>query len=170
VTPDQLAKSGSEHGEQRALFAWLAWAELYGFEAAWDDRTYAGTWEPGLVTYAVPELRWCHAIPNGGSRGDDKRSRAIQGGKLKAEGVKPGVLDVFLPVVVRGAVSGAPEPLRCIIYAGLYVEMKRGENEFQRAGVTSSLHDRCTPARLRGCCLFQLATSGRTDTSIYHCA
>ena len=43
ITPEQLARTGSETGDQRALFAWAA---LTG-----DDR-----------------LKWLHAIPNGGAR------------------------------------------------------------------------------------------------------
>ena len=73
----------TEHQEQCALFEWAAWQE--------------GIW---------PELRLLHAIPNGGKR--DIRTAAM----LKAEGVKPGVPDVCLPVP-RGDKHG------------LYIEMKR---------------------------------------------
>lgn len=59
-----------------------------------------------------PELEWLHHIPNGGSRGDTERSRKIEGGKMKAQGVKKGVLDVMLPVR-RG------------VFGGLYIEMKK---------------------------------------------
>lgn len=45
----------------------------------------------------VPALEWFHAIPNGGSRGDDDKSRKIRGAQLKAEGVRQGVADTFLP-------------------------------------------------------------------------
>ena len=57
-----------------------------------------------------PELAWLHAIPNGGLRNPRV---AI---KLKAEGVKAGVWDVFLPVARQG-------------YHGLYIEMKYGKNK-----------------------------------------
>lgn len=53
-----------------------------------------------------PALRWLHAIPNGGGR--DKREAA----RLKRQGVKPGVADIFLPIARGG-------------YHGLYIEMKR---------------------------------------------
>lgn len=53
-----------------------------------------------------PVLRWLHAIPNGGMR--DPREAA----RLKAQGVKPGVCDIFLPIARRD-------------YHGLYIEMKR---------------------------------------------
>lgn len=89
MTPDQLAKSGTESGHQRAVFAWAA--------------LHMAQW---------PELRWLHHIPNGGARGDDAKTRAIRGNALKAEGVKVGVADLFLPVK-RGE------------FSGLYIEMKK---------------------------------------------
>lgn len=48
-----------------------------------------------------------HAIPNGGKR--DPMTAA----RLRAEGVKPGVLDILLPVRRGG-------------YSGFYLEMKNG--------------------------------------------
>ena len=53
-----------------------------------------------------PELRLAFAIPNGGDR------NPVVGAMLKAEGVKRGVLDMFLPVA-RG------------MYHGFFIEMKR---------------------------------------------
>ncbi len=50
------------------------------------------------------------AIPNGGKRGK------ATAGKLKAEGVRAGVLDVFLPVPSCG-------------FAGLWIEFKAGDND-----------------------------------------
>ena len=73
----------SEHEEQKALFAWAR-----------------------LATKNHPELSLLHAIPNGGHR-DIRVAR-----KLKAEGVKPGVPDMCLPVA-RGD------------YHGLYIELKK---------------------------------------------
>lgn len=52
-----------------------------------------------------PELKWIHHCPNGGSRKTGEAKR------LKAQGVKPGVPDLHLPIP-KGA------------YAGLYIEMK----------------------------------------------
>lgn len=89
MTPEQLAKSGTESGHQRAVFCWAA-----------------------LHLKQWPELKWLHHIPNGGSRGDDAKSRAIRGGALKAEGVRNGVSDIMLPVK-RGE------------FSGLYIEMKK---------------------------------------------
>ncbi len=53
-----------------------------------------------------PELALLYAIPNGGARD------AVTGARMKAEGVKAGVPDLFLPVARCG-------------YHGLFVEMKR---------------------------------------------
>lgn len=111
IRPDDLAKSGTEHGHQTALFSWCAVARLHGF-------SIANSWADGSDLPAhdgppsVPELAWYHSIPNGGARGDTARSARIQGGKMKAEGVKPGVVDTFLPVR-RGS------------WPGLYIEMKK---------------------------------------------
>lgn len=57
-----------------------------------------------------PELKLIHHIPNGGRR--DKKEAA----RLKAQGVKAGVPDLFLPVPRHG-------------YYGLYIEMKYGGNK-----------------------------------------
>lgn len=71
ITPEQLAKSGSEDGHQLALLCWCALPEI---QIRW------------------PQLKYLFAIPNGGYR--DKREAA----KLKAMGVKAGVPDLCLPV------------------------------------------------------------------------
>lgn len=72
-----------EHTEQVALFRWAA-----------------------LTSRRLPQLKLLYAIPNGGHR-----HKAVAA-KLKAEGVKSGVPDVFLPVPSGG-------------FHGLYIEMKR---------------------------------------------
>jgi len=79
----------SEHAEQCAL---IEWADLM------------------VATGKYPQLEWLHAIPNGGHR------NKITAGKMKAEGVKAGVLDLHLPVPVGGC-------------PGLWVEMKYGRNK-----------------------------------------
>jgi len=112
ITPDQLAKSGSEHGIQAALFAWVAVAQYWGFDVA--NRWGEGTLKPPFneaLRNPVPALEWFHAVPNGGSRGDNAKSRAIRGGQMKAEGVRDGVADCFLPVAIYP-------------HHGLYIEMK----------------------------------------------
>lgn len=71
-----------EHEEQAALISWAEHA-----------------------AHALPELALLFAIPNGGAR--SKKTA----GRLKAEGVKPGVPDLLLPVARHG-------------FKGLFVEMK----------------------------------------------
>ena len=66
-----------------------------------------------LYQAQIPELAWLHHIPNGGRR--DKVT-AVQ---LKAQGVKTGVWDLFLPVPRNGK-------------AGLYIEMKWGDNDLTK--------------------------------------
>lgn len=73
VTPESLAKSGNEDGEQSALFCY----------AAIEKRT-------------EPLWALLFAIPNGGKR--DK----ITASNLKREGVKAGIPDVMLPVARAG--------------------------------------------------------------------
>lgn len=58
----------------------------------------------------IPDLKYMHAIPNGGSR---NKLEAIN---LKRQGVKAGVPDICLPLP-KGE------------YHGLYIEMKYGKNK-----------------------------------------
>jgi hypothetical protein len=61
--------------------------------------------------YQYPELlRWMFAIPNGGLR---NKATAV---KMKNEGVRAGVSDIFCPI-----------PRGC--YHGLFLEMKVGHNK-----------------------------------------
>lgn len=73
-----------EHDEQAALIRWVEYA----------------------CRQEYPILKMLYAIPNGG-----ERNKAVAA-KLKAEGVRPGVPDLHLPVARGG-------------YHSLYVEMKR---------------------------------------------
>jgi hypothetical protein len=73
ITPEQLASSGSEHGEQAAIFCWCS---------------------QNLITY--PDLKWLYAVPNGGYR------HPAEAGRLVAAGVKSGVPDICLPVRQKG--------------------------------------------------------------------
>jgi hypothetical protein len=119
------AKTRKEHAEQVALFMWANMARNFGFEAAADAAAYTlpgyamkryggsvvgGVFQPGPV--AVPALKWLHAVHNQG-HGD-----AIRGAQAKAEGVKAGVFDIFLPHPIEPLSSGCS-------YAGFYIELKR---------------------------------------------
>lgn len=76
----------SEHNEQSAYFDWLQ-----------------------IMSNRHEQLNWIFAVPNGGKRhiGTAK--------KLKKEGVKSGVPDIFIPIPSDG-------------YHGLWIEMKYGKN------------------------------------------
>ena len=61
-----------------------------------------------------PELELMHHIPNGGKRNPREAAR------LKREGVKAGIPDIFLPVPRRG-------------WHGLYIEMKTPGGRLSKA-------------------------------------
>ena len=133
MTPQQLAKSDSEHAHQRAFFAYVSVARLHGFNVA-DE------WASGIqldiakdrysrTDSGITDLTWLHAVPNGGSRGDTDKSRMIQGGKMKAEGVLSGVADVVLPIprlatATLQTMFGSATPFHGVL-CGLYIEMKK---------------------------------------------
>lgn len=69
VDPEIIAKHGTEHSHQSALFAWAA-----------------------LNRSKYPELEWMFAIKN------VEKGGKVFGAIAKAEGVKKGVSDILLPV------------------------------------------------------------------------
>lgn len=103
MTPEQIAKSNTESAHQKAVFAQAA-----------------------LRLEMFPELRWMHHIPNGGSRS------AVTAAKLKGEGVRAGVWDIFLPVPRGG-------------FHGLYVEMKAPGKINNLSTVQKQFRDDLTP-------------------------
>jgi hypothetical protein len=87
----------NEHTEQSTIIAWARrWEHLY------------------------PELRLLFAIPNGAALPGhtDRRGRRYspQASKLKAEGLRPGVPDLFLPAARQG-------------FHGMFIELKVGANK-----------------------------------------
>lgn len=92
MTPEQIAKPGTEHAHQAALFCW----------AQQNQQQY-------------PQLAAMFAIPNGGAR--DGRTAA----RLKVEGVKAGVPDIFLPYPSKK-------------YHGLFIELKRPKSDNKSVG------------------------------------
>lgn len=100
IIPEDLAKSGTEDGHQMAVFCWAA---------------------DNVGKY--PELKWLHAIPNGGQR------NVIEAGKLVAAGTRSGVWDIFLPYPMH---TGGP--LNFKQFHGCYVEMKKPERKNHKDG------------------------------------
>ncbi len=87
----------SEHTEQAVIIQWARrWDHLY------------------------PELRLLFAIPNGAALTGytDRRGRRYspQAARLKAEGLRVGVPDLFLPVARQG-------------FHGMFIELKVGKNK-----------------------------------------
>lgn len=81
--PDYHCRSGSEHGEQTALFCWVAN-------------------EIRASTPLGAKLDMLFAVPNGGDRA------ASVGAMLKAEGVRRGVPDLCLPIPQFLGLSALP--------------------------------------------------------------
>lgn len=125
MNPWQLAKE-SESSHQIALFCWAAKAERYGFDVANHVSGYLR--EAHLVPAPIPELKWLYHCPNGGTRGDNAKSRAIAGGQLKAEGVKAGVWDLFWPLRRNQGIWAGSS------FCGLYIEMKRPSEKTTKTG------------------------------------
>lgn len=139
------SKTSNEHAEQVALFMWANMARNFGPIIAADPNSYniAGfaktqfdnAGQLGYKVYAppIPQLKWLHAIPNQG-HGD-----AVRGGRSKAEGVKAGVADVFLPVPQHqmfedGLVAGVE-----IVKCGFYIELKRRDSHGKPKGRPSDV-------------------------------
>lgn len=121
MTPEQLAKSGSEHAHQRALFARIA--EYTNQQKA--------MWSGGKLVLCA-QLNLLFAIPNGG-----ERHKAVAG-KMKAEGAKSGVYDLFLPVP-RDYVERHEEGVTQGHYNGLFVEMKEpGRRNHKDGGLSDN--------------------------------
>ena len=160
LTPWDRAKSGTDHGEQSALFMWCNMAALFGVRAANDPASYSVA-QHAQSTYghkpsggicqtggpeAVPILSRLYAIKNQG-HGDK-----IRGNLSKAEGVKAGVPDVLFPMMRRAqdldqAVFGAlVMPFNDGGYGfgvigGLYIELKRRKSSRGAAGRTSEAQE-----------------------------
>lgn len=132
-SPWSLSKSGTEHGEQAALFCFISVAARFGWEAACDELSYTerGYAEAHPSAVAMADLSWVFAVPNGGSRGDNQRSAQIVGAQMKAEGVKRGVSDLFVPIPRHGL-------------SGLFIEMKRAD------GGTESKEQKAFGAAMQG--------------------
>lgn len=98
ITPEMLAASGTEDGHQAAIFCWAA-----------------------MNVGRYPELKWLHAIPNGGQR------HIAEATKLVATGVRSGVWDIFLP-------SDSYCERKDSYYYGCYIEMKELSKKTKKNG------------------------------------
>jgi len=114
----------TEHTHQIALFMWANMACLFGLTAANVPESYTVKGEAIKQLHynndGIPQLKWLHAIHNQG-HGDK-----VRGAQAKAEGVKAGVFDLFLPVPVR---AQRADPYSIIWKCGLYLELKVGSNK-----------------------------------------
>lgn len=127
MRPAEIAKPNTESAHQKAFFQYCAVAENFGFEQA-DYFCKVGFVDKNK-SEPIEALKWIHHIPNGGSRGSDSKSRAIRGARLKAEGVKPGVHDIFWPYP-------------CGQYAGLYIEMKAPKEKPKKSTSKGGMSDK----------------------------
>lgn len=118
-------KNDGEHHEQARLFAW----------ALEHEATY-------------PDLRWLFAVPNFAGRLGKKT--AIHGARLKREGRKPGVLDVWFPVR-RGP------------YVGLVIEMKYGRNRLTAEQIVWRDHLLTQGWHVHTCYAFEAARTALQD-------
>ncbi|MDD4381748.1 MAG: VRR-NUC domain-containing protein [Candidatus Dojkabacteria bacterium] len=96
-------KATPEHDEQVALFYWAE-----------------------LNSNKIPSLKLLMAIPNGASYGGGGGRWNIAK-RMKDEGVKKGVPDVFLPVPMMYMDENTNEIGK--VSAGLWIEMKAGKNK-----------------------------------------
>lgn len=92
-------KGSPEHDEQVKVFEWAE-----------------------IMSSKIPELKLLMAIPNGASYGGGGGRWNIAK-RMKEEGVKSGVPDIFLPVVKERS------ELAYEVDSGLWIEMKAGKNK-----------------------------------------
>jgi hypothetical protein len=96
-------KGSPEHDEQVRVFEWAE-----------------------VVSLGYPELELLLAIPNGAYYGGHWGTA----NKMKAEGVKKGVPDIFLPVpLTRNFYNEETQQPDLYMKAGLWIEMKVGNNK-----------------------------------------
>lgn len=133
MRPNDLVKD-SEHSHQVALFAWLAVARLHGFAAADDWAAGATLPIPAPQTPLGPVgLEWAHAIHNQG-HGD-----ALRGARARAEGVRCGIPDIFIPVPMGR-------------FHGLYIELKKPSVKPKRDASNGGLSEE--QRQFRNYCVF----------------
>lgn len=119
-------KSGTEHAHQAALFMWANMAYRFGLFAASSPISYTQQgYAKANAGPPVPQLKWLHAIHNQGR--DPGQAGRVRGAIARAEGVKAGVCDLFLPVPMAYNVQ-RHDGLVLVKFAGFYLELKVGKN------------------------------------------
>lgn len=98
IQPEDLAATGTEDGNQAALFCWAA-----------------------LSVGKYPQLKWLYAVPNGGSR------HMVEAIKMVGTGTRKGVPDVYLPCSQNGVNSVGVFVLYHGCYLELKIEKRRKE-------------------------------------------
>lgn len=119
LDPWKYGENKSEHAQQVAFFIWAAVAAQVGFDLARQKETYFGILSSKIKVRPCAELTAIFAIPNGGDRD------AVVAARLKAEGVRAGVPDVFWP-------------LPRAQYHGLFIEFKHEVRRNHKSGGLSS--------------------------------
>lgn len=96
----EIVKIQSEEAQQTAFFMWLELCVIHGVKFADTlDKEHA-------FSDPVSDFELIHHIPNGGER------NKVVALKLKNQGVKKGIPDIFFPCARKG-------------FHGLYIEMKK---------------------------------------------
>lgn len=118
---EYIEKIDDESHHQQAYMCWCNTAARFGFKIVcdWANQLIELPQMPTEIQFEP--LLWVHHIPNGGARADDPVTAARRGNKLKAEGTKKGIWDVFLPYPV-------------FIWRGLYIEFKDEKHRNHKDG------------------------------------
>lgn len=96
----EIAKIQSEEAQQTAFFMWLELCLIHGVKFADSLGKEHAFSDP------ISDFKLIHHIPNGGER------NKVVALKLKNQGVKKGIPDIFFPCARKG-------------FYGLYIEMKK---------------------------------------------
>jgi hypothetical protein len=131
MNPSQLVNSTktrqSEHAHQAAYFCWISNI------APHPTPNHPNHDHLTLSNLAhLAHLSRAFAIPNGGQRDP------VSGSRLKAEGVRPGVPDVFVPIPIYNPPLHHPFPTKPFATLhGLWLEFKRPTTDQQNCGQLS---------------------------------
>lgn len=106
-TPEQIAEPGTEHSHQAAIFQFVA----------------------TVGAKAVPDMKRLFAIPNGADYGGDANRKGVTGARMKAEGLKKGIPDMFWPWApdIHSITDDTLPP-------GLWIELKKPNMQNRKDG------------------------------------